>query len=247
MNFFNVNTDLSRGDLSIIIRDLEGRTLDALKVTYSIFDTNCTLVSGRDLSSINYYDGVYYAPYRTVNPGTYVAKWFVNGSEIYSTNFYVAQSGQFTIVDGQVKPASLLPDPSSKTYVVGYVTSVDDLALYIKNEYCELVDADNVRYRILRPDGCVVVDYQVASRAGVGHYFVIWIVNGLSGTYSIEWNYTDPFTGITSAPSMKFNVFCPQPVANVSNVGHNCGCHCKPACYPGLCGVYNSCAGSCGC
>lgn len=227
--FYQTSQDLSRGDLNIHVSQ-NGIDVDGLNISYTIFDTSGNSISGRNLSSINYKAGLYYAPYRASRPGSFQINWYLDGSNLYSTWFYVYQNGSFSIVNGEVSNPSVIPNPSTDTFLVGYVLEPSDLQVQFRNEFDQLIDPASVNVRILNPHGMEVSKLAPAVRISQGIYYTNWLVYGLSGTYTVVYVYVDPLSNILSEISKRFTVICPTaPVAVRYNPcskqpGCTCGC-----------------------
>ncbi len=232
-SYFYINTDLSSNDLRITLRDNCGRPTDHVPVVYTVFASDGSVRSGRNLAAINLGNGIYYASYRANSYGSHYAEWSVNGSLVGKSSFWVQEDGLIVLKNGVVSNTGLIPDPSSGTYFVGYQFGPDDLTAVFLDAYNQPIDPSLVTYQIFDDQGKCLNRITVALKASTGRYYSDWKVKGRSGTYKIVYYYVDPDNGIAQSMQKEFVVICPSNQTSYSSNTSTKSCACNSSFHRG--------------
>lgn len=213
MPVFLAQTKLSKGDLRLYLTNSDGYPQNAFDVRWTVYATDGTQISGKNLCAIKANTGEYYAPWQVINKsGNYYVKWQwheESGDSIstISENFFVVNLSSYGSC-GPITPDGV-PEAGGFTYLQGTILGPGDLPLYIKNADGLSIDPFGVFWTVYNAIGAPVTSKTAASRAGVGEYYAYWDTSVGSGDYVITWEYMEQVDSPIEAQSMRFSVISP--------------------------------------
>jgi len=223
MTAFLVRTELSRGQLRLLLSNTNGYAQDAVSVKWTVYFHDGTQVSGKSLPAIRQTCGEYYAPWFTdVKNGNYKVVWEI----LEDWSLSVVQKVEYVFV---VDPSSYLPCgpinreaipvPGQFTFLSGQALGPGDLTLYLKNSSGFSQNAFSVIWQIFDIAGNCITPRTSAMSSGTGAYYAPWYVSVCSGDYIIKWEWQADSTSPLEARKMSFSVITPAyPFAIVEPV-----------------------------
>jgi hypothetical protein len=224
------NRDLSRGDLVVYIRGEDGGFIDPFAVTYTVLDQWGAVFSGEDLPALWQSPGTYYAPVRTSFPnGPYVVRWGIRYSDVstlkYSyQNIFNLDPAVYHRLNSRTTPPQLRPDPQSKTYLTGYTTGPDDLAVYFSDLSGVRFDPYAVFASVREKSGRVTRARIQALKAGLGHFWTQYRVTGITGDYAVLWEYSRYMNDPLQSKLLPFSQLNPANPSIGTDVDSSCDC-----------------------
>jgi len=224
------NQDLSRNDLVIYIRNDDGAFLDPFSVVYTIIDGQGSEHSGKDLPALRQGPGTYYAPLRTQMPnGAHLVKWSIkysaeSSSKTVLQNMFNLDPGTYAKLNAKTTPAKFRPPPSSKTFITGYSTGPDDLAIYFTDLSGVRFDPYSVFCSIREKSGHIIVKRQAAQRASVGHFWVPYTATAKTGDFTVFWEYNRQPDDPLQSSLLPFSQLNPGNTGITTNGDSNCDC-----------------------
>lgn len=213
MPAFLVRSNLSRGDLQLLLSNRNGYAQDAASVRWTVYARDGKQVSGRSLPAVKRTTGSYYAPWFTDVPnGNYKVCWEVTqefgGPTVKITDFIF-------VVDPAAYPnctpinESAVPAHGQFTFLCGQALGPGDLPLFLKNSADYPQNAYSVFWTILDVAGNSITPRTFASNNSVGVYYASWFVGVGSGNYSILWEWQSTQASPLKSRRMPFSVVAP--------------------------------------
>lgn len=228
MSVFATQSDLSRGDLRLVLTNDSGYRIDPFSVKWTILTAGGSAVSGIGLPAIRAGVGDYYAPWHAcARPGCHKIVWEYqlypnNDIQKAEENFYVVSSND----SYSCKTCISSSDVSCSTFFSGSALSRGDLPVYLKTDGIPL-DAYAVTWQIFNSCGCPMSPERSGIQAVVGEYYADWFVNVGSGDYSIVWKINESIDSPTESFTQNFAV-----ISNSVNIWTSQGIYSVQACSP---------------
>ena len=210
-----------------------GYPQDAALVNWTVYDSLGNRISGQSLPAVRVDTGEYYAPwYADVKNGNYTINWEVQQTysqipKVIPHKFFVVDPSSYQPC-GTVQPNGN-PISGGETFFSGTGLGPDDLHIYLKDSNGILTDAMFVFWTILNIAGSIVSPKTAALQFGPGSYYAPWTTIGLSGNYTILWEYQLNTSVPVQAAKMNFSIVNPAvPFVNQAQLSHKRQCDDRP-------------------
>lgn len=213
MATFLSRSQLGKGDLRLFLTNQSGNPQDAASVRWTIYAQDNRQVSGKELQAVRSRVGEYYAAWQSdVANGNYRIVWKIQDSwDSVPTEkteyFFVVDPSSYT-TRGPITQSGV-PNRGEWNYLSGTVLGPKDLPLYLRDDSGYLTDASSVLWTILDASGRAVSSRTVATRAGVGEYYVSWAAMVPSGDYEVLWEWQLDGNSPLQSQRMRFGVILP--------------------------------------
>lgn len=236
---FVANTELSRDDLTLTLRNLEGYLQDARSVRYTVFSWDGQQVSGRLLKATRQNTGKYYAPWKTsTRTGSYKVSWEIindlGEQEFITENIFIVNKSDYVCGPNGLNP-SVIPPPGSYSFISGSGLGPGDLPLYLKDANGIPVSAYAIFWTIFDKHGRCLSARTPGTQFAIGEYYSAWVANVPSGDYRILWEYAAAADSPLESKTLDFSVVCPSnpiPIDDCACVSLSYAYNCGSCTYP---------------
>lgn len=227
MPSFFVNRSLSRGDLTLFLRNGEGLPQDGYDVRWTVYRQDGRPASGASLPATRASTGEYFAPWGCAKSGgCYFVRWdysvgpgFVR--QCWRQDFFVLE-GSGGCCTRAVAPAGTGSSIDCGAFFRGQALGPGDLCVQVVDDDGLPTTAFLVFWTILDRRGCPVTPRtQACADAVLGQYCVRW-VPGCAGSYSVRWEWMVDEASSLESKCDRFSVVnppalfsrCEVPVSN---------------------------------
>lgn len=213
MPAFLSQSNLSRGDLSLILTNDLGYRVDPYSVKWTVFTNTGIRVSGNRLPAIRAGTGEYYAPWGIcAKGGCHQITWEYQiepGCEViqHSESFFVIDRNRFCCSSAAC--SAVAPSAGCTTFMLGSLLGRGDLSIFLKDGDGIPLNAYSVTWQIVDMCGCVVTPERAGVQATVGEYYADWYVNVLGGDYTIRWKVIETIDSPAQSFSQSISIISP--------------------------------------
>ncbi len=239
MPAFFANRSLSRGDLTLFLRNAQGLPQDGYDVRWTVYTKDGMAASGHGVPASRAGTGEYYAPWGCAKVGgCYTVKWEYSASpglarEHWCQDFFVLESsGCCVSVCCSRAPASSTSTIDCGAFFLGQPLDEDDLVLKVVDDDGLPSQAFLVLYSIYDCCGrAVLLRGQALPGSAVGDYYAPWTASAL-GTMTVKWEWMLEQDSPMESVCSDFSVV--NPPALFSNCGGDVSNfnHCPPGTPP---------------
>jgi hypothetical protein len=201
---------LSRGDLSLLLRNESCLPTNAFSVTWTVFSMAGQQVSGLNLSAINPQVGEYYAPWcANVPDGDYKIIW---NHQKRSIDPVLSETMKFCVLDPVLYQCTSVFPAHTGCFYVGTQLGPDDLVISIRDRNGFLVDPSSITWTVYNSKDCLISTLNnQAIRISVGKFYANWSINAVfTGTYKIVWEFQESSNFPKQSKAMLFGVINPN-------------------------------------
>ncbi|HED38641.1 MAG TPA: hypothetical protein ENI76_10430 [Ignavibacteria bacterium] len=214
MSILEANSDFSQKDLRLSLINIDGLSQDAFSVTWTVFSSTGSQISGKKLPAVRKSVGRYYAPWDKVGKnGNYHIIWNV---ETYSGSTIENFKEKFFVIEPFVykcHPDLVCSNGSPKSggfvYLVGSSLKRGDLPIFFKNSSGFKVDPFIVYWTIINSSCIPVTVRTIATKADVGEYYVKWVTKILGGDYYVQWDWINNSGEELESKKFSFSIIDP--------------------------------------
>jgi hypothetical protein len=227
MPSFFVNRSLSRGDLTLFLRNGEGLPQDGYDVRWTVYRQDGQASSGLSLPATKASAGEYFAPWACAKSGgCHYVRWEYSSGpgairQCWRQDFLVLE-GSGGCCSTSTAPASAGSSIECGAFYRGQVLGPGDLCIQVVDDDGLPTSAFLVLWTIIDCRGCpITLRTQAVAGASLGDYCVSW-VPACTGTFSVRWEWmvddsspmesTCSFFSIVNPPALFSR--CEAPVSN---------------------------------
>jgi len=239
MSSFFVNRSLSRGDLTLFLRNGQDRPQDGYDVRWTVYRKDGIAASGLRIPATRAGTGEYYAPWGCARSGgCYYVKWEYSDSP---GGVRQCWSQDFIVLDGSgccapcASPVSAADAAACGSYYAGQVLGPGDLCFQVTDDDGLPAQAYLVFWTVF--DSCgrqVSPRTEAVAGTSLGRYCACWTV-GCSGSYTVKWEWMlDPDSPLSAdcsrisvVPAPAVMTLCGPPSSSTSALF--CGDSCEVA------------------
>lgn len=212
MASFFANRTLSRGDLTLFLRNALGLPQDGFDVRWTVFRKNGLLASGSRIPATKASTGEYFAPWGCADQGgCYHIRWEYSDApggprERFTQDFFVLESdGCCSSICSSSAPVGPPFPIHCGAFFIGQQLGPDDLVLHIEDDDGLPSQAFLVFFSIFDCNGLpIVMRGQASPGAHVGDYHAPWVVGRL-GDLTIKWEWMTDVTSPMEATCGNFS------------------------------------------